>query len=297
MNPYPYLQNKFWEKRAEFIISSVQADIYNCLLMLFNKARWPKEFKRTNESISDLVGVAKNTFKIARKRLEEIGLIQYFEGKKGHPTTYILPDLEIYRSSLSKLKGSKFDTQTDPYIDPYNVLGSGKGSALGSGKGSKFDTQTDPIIKHKTNTKTNTVNNKDSSKKKVSFPPTERDGLPMIEVKENVFMTEKEIEIVKKEFGQEGYDWIIKKIAYQQEKNIQEKQKPYTHILKVIDNWAGKAYRKHLIEEKELKQREERLNNQNNKSYGTGKNNQNNKLTADDIQTAYNGVDDICGVV
>ena len=55
----------------------------------------------------------------------------------------------------------------------------------------------------------------------------------------------------------------MKKISYQQEKRIQEKQKPYTHILKVIDNWARKAYRKHLIEEKELAQREERLKNNN----------------------------------
>lgn len=284
MNPYPYLQNKFWEKRAEFIISSVQADIYNCLLMLFNKARWPKEFKRTNESISDLVGVAKNTFKIARKRLEEIGLIQYFEGKKGDPTTYILPDLEIYRSSLSKIKGSKIDTQTDPYIDPYNDLGSGKGSALGSEYGSKIDTQTDPIIRHKTNTKTNTVNNKDSSKKKkVNFPPTERDGLPMIEVEEKIFMTEKEIEIVKKEFGQDGYDWLMKKISYQQGIRLEEKKKPYTHILKVIENWAGKAYRKHLIEEQELTQREERLNNiQNKQNNATSKNT---KFTADNVKS------------
>lgn len=160
MNPYPYLQNKFWEKRAEFIISSVQADIYYCLLMLFNKAFWPKKFTRTNESMANLIGISKNTFKKGRTKLVEIGLIQYY-GE--NPTTYILPDLEIFRSSLSKKEVSKIDTQTDREIDTCNDERSESGSGARSVPRSVKVSKIDPIIRHNTNTKTNTVNNKDSS--------------------------------------------------------------------------------------------------------------------------------------
>ena len=115
--------------------------------------------------------------------------------------------------------------------------------------------------------------------KKTSKKDDERYGMPLVQVNEKVFLTEKEIQNFIEKFGKENYEWMIEKLKDHVLANRSGER--YADDAAAMRGWVAEALEKKL----------------NSKNYGSGKNNQNNKLTADDIQTAYNGVDDICGVI
>ena len=118
--------------------------------------------------------------------------------------------------------------------------------------------------------------------KKEETSLTERYGMPLLQVNEKVFLTEKEIKDFIEKFGKEDYEWMIEKLKNHVLANRSGER--YADDAAAMRGWVAEA----LEKSKESK---------NKNSKNNGKNNQNNKLTADDIQTAYNGVDDICGVI
>lgn len=90
---YINLLNKFWGKRKEYRLTSIEADLYLFLVHRCNKLRWENPFCLPTKDIQEELNLPRQTINKARKRLENFGLLKYQQGTtKGKSAKYFICD-------------------------------------------------------------------------------------------------------------------------------------------------------------------------------------------------------------
>lgn len=79
---YIELINQFWQLRRSVRITSLQADVYFCLLHECNVRGWQNPFEMSNKLLCLTVGIAEPSLVSTRKRLQQLGLIDFAGGKR-----------------------------------------------------------------------------------------------------------------------------------------------------------------------------------------------------------------------
>ena len=132
MSSYIDLINKFWSKDEAQCFCSTDTKVYFYLLAMFNKQGWPESVEATNARMAANIGLSENTFKQARMRLKDVGMIDFEASKtRASKTRYVL-------CGMTAIKVSKIDTDTDGKEEKVSKIDS-----IGVDKVSKIDTDTD----------------------------------------------------------------------------------------------------------------------------------------------------------
>ena len=111
---YIELINAVWELREQGIITMCEHDLYNYLLHKCNRLNWKNPFSQSTVIICAVLGINRNTLLQRRKRLKQLGLITYKEGKaKTRPAEYriMAPDRKICCSPVNKEDRNKYETK------------------------------------------------------------------------------------------------------------------------------------------------------------------------------------------
>lgn len=91
---YIELINQFWQIRRSRRITSLQADVYFCLLNECNLRGWENPFEISNGLICASIGISEPSLIDARNRLQQAGLIQFEKGiRKAKRPVYYLNNL------------------------------------------------------------------------------------------------------------------------------------------------------------------------------------------------------------
>lgn len=108
---YIELINRFWRLRRSVRITSLQADVYFCLVQECNLRGWPEEFKMTNKLLCLTIGIAEPSLAGARRRLAQLELISFTGGVRNiaAPCYKILPVLEVNKRNF----GTSDNTDND----------------------------------------------------------------------------------------------------------------------------------------------------------------------------------------
>lgn len=172
---YIELINEFWEMDATHHFTANETRLYFYLLDSCNKLRWKNPFYHSNEYLIVATGIAKASFRLARNKLIESGLIDCRTGNgRKNNTLYYIKGIENNTLSTEDTeKGVGIDTFSNKKgteIDTLLGKGTKKGSRKGTGKGIEIDPQ------HKTKTKdkdNREVLNKFNTRKNFQFSPAE----------------------------------------------------------------------------------------------------------------------------
>lgn len=90
---YINLLNKFWGKREELNLTSIEADLYLYLVHRCNKLRWDNPFCLPTKEIEIALKMSRKAINNARKKLVDVGLIKFQQGlTKGKFAKYLLCD-------------------------------------------------------------------------------------------------------------------------------------------------------------------------------------------------------------
>lgn len=124
--------NYFWQADDFESFSSIETRLYFTLLKLANRNRWQGEIVIGDKQLSAMVGVALNTFKLARSTLLRRELIRATIGGKGHrqKTRYQLRYQCRYQEPTPTLTPTpiyKNKTKTNSYYGTekgFNISGS-----------------------------------------------------------------------------------------------------------------------------------------------------------------------------
>jgi hypothetical protein len=81
---YLELIRQFWKLDNAWQFTCCETRLYFYLVETANSLGWANSFIHGDDKTSANVGVSKNTFKTARNRLSQAGLISFKEGGKGH---------------------------------------------------------------------------------------------------------------------------------------------------------------------------------------------------------------------
>jgi len=89
---YIQLINNIWQLRRSKHLSSVQFDLYMCIVHESNTRGWENPMRITNGLICASIGITEKTLIDARNRLQQLGVISFENGitKRQSPTYYIL---------------------------------------------------------------------------------------------------------------------------------------------------------------------------------------------------------------
>ena len=99
---YISLLNKFWDKRGELDITSIDTDLYLFLVHRCNKLRWQSPFYLPTKDIQDALNLSRKTIVNARKKLENVGLIKFQQGEtNGKFARYFLCECVSQSNTLS----------------------------------------------------------------------------------------------------------------------------------------------------------------------------------------------------
>lgn len=77
---YIELINQFWQTRRRVRLTSVEADLYFCLLQECNLRGWANPFECPNGLICATIGVSESTLIDVRNRLQQKGFIKFVSG-------------------------------------------------------------------------------------------------------------------------------------------------------------------------------------------------------------------------
>lgn len=114
---YINLLNRFWGKRREYRLTSIEADLYLFLAHRCNKLRWENPFCLPTKDIQEELGLPRQTINNARKRLENVGLITFQQGlTKGKSAKYSLCDCVISDDTMLKECVTSDDTITSDCV-------------------------------------------------------------------------------------------------------------------------------------------------------------------------------------
>ena len=110
---YINLLNKFWGKRKEYRLTSIEADLYLFLVHRCNKLRWENPFCLPTKDIQEELNLPRQTINKARKRLENFGLLKYQQGAtKGKSAKYFICDCVTSSDTIVKECVTSSDTIT-----------------------------------------------------------------------------------------------------------------------------------------------------------------------------------------
>src|ERR1700749_2789989 len=88
----------FWILHEKHGFSAVEISLYFYLLEVCNATNWVNPFKRNNARVLADLHLNSSTFIRARRRLQELGVLNYKSAKGVANVTYKLVDLEsLYR--------------------------------------------------------------------------------------------------------------------------------------------------------------------------------------------------------
>lgn len=100
---YITLLNRFWGKRKEYRLTSIEADLYLFLVHRCNKLRWENPFCLPTKDIQEELNLPRQTINKARKRLENFGLLKYQQGTtKGKSAKYFICDCVTSSDTIMK---------------------------------------------------------------------------------------------------------------------------------------------------------------------------------------------------
>lgn len=100
---YINLLNKFWGKRKEYRLTSIEADLYLFLVHKCNKLRWENPFCLPTKDIQEELNLPRQTINKARKRLENFGLLKIQQGTtKGKSAKYFICDCVTCSDTIMK---------------------------------------------------------------------------------------------------------------------------------------------------------------------------------------------------
>ena len=115
---YINLLNKFWGKRKEYRLTSIEADLYLFLVHRCNKLRWENPFCLPTKDIQEELNLPRQTINKARKRLENFGLLKYQQGAtKGKSAKYFICDCVTSSDTIVKE-----NTPTPLKENIYNII-------------------------------------------------------------------------------------------------------------------------------------------------------------------------------
>jgi len=119
---YIDLINRFWELDEAWQFSCCETRLYFYLLKTANRLGWGDNWTHSDDKTAANVGVSKNTFKTARNRLSQAGLISFKEGGKGYgnKTRYQITYQNMTPKPEPKVD-PKLQPKPEPKVDPiYN---------------------------------------------------------------------------------------------------------------------------------------------------------------------------------
>lgn len=88
---YIELINNVWNLRKQGIISTHEQDLYLYLLHRSNVLFWKNPFHQSTSILCSVLSIDRNTLTTRRKRLKQLGLIDFREGKsKNRPAEYTI---------------------------------------------------------------------------------------------------------------------------------------------------------------------------------------------------------------
>lgn len=79
---YINLINQFWNLRRRTTITTLQADLYFCILQESNIRKWENPFEMSNRQVNLTIGMSESSIVAARIRLQELGLIRFRNGER-----------------------------------------------------------------------------------------------------------------------------------------------------------------------------------------------------------------------
>ncbi|MDU1892239.1 MAG: hypothetical protein E6767_16265 [Dysgonomonas sp.] len=92
---YIDLINKAWELREQGILTMHEHDLFNYLVHKCNKLNWKNSFSQSTKIICAVLGINRNMLTHRRKRLKQLGLIDFKEGlTKVKPAEYTICNLK-----------------------------------------------------------------------------------------------------------------------------------------------------------------------------------------------------------
>jgi len=107
---YIELINAVWELREQGIITVCEHDLYNYLLHRCNRLNWKNPFHQSTSIMCAVLGINRSTLSARRKRLKQLGLINYKEGKaRTRPAEYriLTPNNNIHSQVVKAQKQEK----------------------------------------------------------------------------------------------------------------------------------------------------------------------------------------------
>lgn len=120
---YITLLNRFWGKREELNLSSIEADLYLFLIHRCNKLRWENPFCLPTKDIQITLKLTRKTINSARKKLEDVGLIKFEQGStKGKSAKYFICDCVYYGNTIKQECVSSGNTKTPDCVYYGNTI-------------------------------------------------------------------------------------------------------------------------------------------------------------------------------
>ena len=120
---YINLLNKFWGKRNELNITSIEADLYMFLVHRCNKLRWQNPFCLPTKDIQEALNLSRKTIINARKKLESVGLIQFQQGAtNGKFAKYLLAECVSVGYTLEQECVSQSNTLSTECVSVGNTI-------------------------------------------------------------------------------------------------------------------------------------------------------------------------------
>ena len=119
--------NVFWKLDAEHSFSGNETRLYFYLLNLSNSLYWKNPLTNADSYTATVAGIAVNTLKTVRNRLQQAGLISFKPGGSGPRDKcqyWIIPAAQVLRNNAGK--GSTIDTLSKDSLTPYLIPGMGK---------------------------------------------------------------------------------------------------------------------------------------------------------------------------
>ena len=120
---YINLLNKFWGKRGEYELTSIEADLYLFLVHRCSLLQWENPFCLPTKEIEIALRLSRKTINNARRNLENVGLIKFQPGAtNGKFAKYFLAECVSVGNTLSVECVSQSNTLPQKCVSVGNTL-------------------------------------------------------------------------------------------------------------------------------------------------------------------------------
>lgn len=214
--------NAFYDwVRSDARVKSSAISLWHGLMNIANKAGWPTEITVSISTLQSTTGMGKNSIYAARNILQQVGRIQFRERKGSQSAKYtIIPFAFEIRTQTSTQSGTQTMTQTS--------------TQSGTQPGNIYRLEETRLDKTKNNISSptppsnNPKNNELEEDEEESAEPRR-----MLGEYKHVRLTDKQIEKLKAEWGEETFLAYVKRA----DDYCQQKGKTYADYNLTIRNW------------------------------------------------------------